>query len=90
MKKLLTKEVCGSLEHYMRPTGVTHFWEIFAGQRDSESGAQCTGPTDSTVSHVKRRSQIKKKKKKRKTQWQHEETQSKHIFNVKTKGIRFL
>ena len=50
----------------MRPIGVTHSCEIFVGQRGSGSRAQCTGPTDSTVSHVKRRSQLKKKKEKKK------------------------
>ena len=43
-----------------------------------------TGPTDNTVSHVKRESQLKKKKKRRrrrKMQMQHGETQSKRILN---------
>ena len=85
MKKLLKKEVCGSRKQCMRPIGVTHSCEIFVGQRGSGSRAQCTGPTDSTVSHVKRRSQLKKKRKKKKkkkqTQMQHGEMQSKRILN---------
>ena len=66
MKKLLKKEVCGSRKQCMRPIGVTHSCEIFVGQRGSGSRAQCTGPTDSTVSHVKRGSQFKKKGEKKK------------------------
>ena len=67
----------------MRPIGVTHSCEIFVGQRGSGSRAQCTGPIDSTVSHVKCGSQVKKKgkKKKKQTQMQHGEMQSKRILN---------
>ena len=74
MKKLLKKEVCGSRKQCMRPIGVTHSCEIFVGQRGSGSRAQCTGPIDSTVSHVKCGSQVKKKGKKKK--------RSKHKCNM--------
>ena len=45
MKKLLKKEIFGSHEQCMGPTGVTYSVQNLHFQRGSGSHAQCTGPT---------------------------------------------
>ena len=56
-EKITKKEICESQKQCTRSTSVTHFCEIFTGQRDNEFYTQYTRPTNGTVLHTKRKPQ---------------------------------